>query len=284
MGVKSETIEEGNASAREVAESLHVRARYSARLRIGLPGSLGATIFMLHGCTNDHLEVVVESPTTDTTHVQSDVGDSTAPETDEANAMDTSSESHIGGLSLDECAGLYRGFETCCAFDSSSSSWVFSETQCPGSAQCSQSVDCPAGFLEIHDNSGGCACHSPLAGTCREDSPIYVFNNAECPSDLNPNVDPPRTLRCPTFWPANGKFTCTNCACERRNSDIAIVEPLDCPEDKDQEGCPCSGQQCCLNGGNGLECINSIWEIFSDGPCVPWSDLPFPGYCRGAGF
>ena len=188
------------------------------------------------------------------------------------------------GGPLAECADQYQGFETCCLLDSSSETWTFSPLPCPGASQCSPKVDCPAGFLETSDGSGGCSCHSPLAGTCREDSPIYVVNDAGCPDDLSPIIDPPRTIRCPSVWPTGGRFTCTNCPCERRASDIAIVEPIDCPEDKDQEGCPCSGAQCCLSGGRGLVCSNSQWVLFHDGPCVPGSGEPFPGYCKGAGF
>ena len=56
-----------------------------------------------------------------------------------------------------------------------------------------------------------------------------------------------------------------------------------CDDGVDKPGCPCQPDyvRCCVEGGNGLECIAGSWTSFSDGPCWPGTDEPFPGYCEG---
>lgn len=202
---------------------------------------------------------------------------------DAADATDATDAADATDLyaTLAECAERYVGFDTCCAFDAASGMWAFTEAPCTGATECALAVDCPAGFVEMASAGGECRCESPLAGTCKEEPPLYVFYDAPCPVDRSPNV-PPRTTRCALTWPPGFNFACTQCSCETRPGFIALRDPPDCRPGEVREDCPCTPPQkeCCVdNTGTGLSCGHDRWERFYDGPCVPTSTDPFPGFC-----
>ncbi|HRE91209.1 MAG TPA: hypothetical protein PK095_18970 [Myxococcota bacterium] len=173
------------------------------------------------------------------------------------------------------CAKEYDGFETCCEHDPETGKWHLIDAPCRDAVQCSEAVDCPAGFIEMLGWGGHCVCRPALTGTCVETSPIHVID--ECPLDQNPSWGHvPRTHRCPTSWPPGRFFECTSCPCEAASMDLPIQEPKDCPADFDQEGCPCAPDysECCL-GSHGLVCSGGVWSRFWDGPCGPrWCRSP----------
>ena len=58
--------------------------------------------------------------------------------------------------SLAACVLLYKGFDTCCAYEPQSGSWTFSNQPCWGANQCMIDVDCPAGYVEMKSIEGKC--------------------------------------------------------------------------------------------------------------------------------
>jgi|GEM_PF-3084260 len=185
----------------------------------------------------------------------------------------------VGGVhtrersSFEECAARYSGFDTCCDFDPISEAWIFSDAPCAGAVQCAEKVDCPAGYVELLDGQGRCVCHSALSATCRTETLYGTSPDGACGEGR---------FRCPNEWPPDRYYHCSNCPCGTRDVDLPLVDPPDCPEGVEREDCPCTdtGDECCLSGGMGLFCAYGRWRELADGPCLPWSDEPFPGGCN----